>query len=666
MSYHHLNRLHPSSSGGDTALSGTVSERSEPRRATGLWADWKWELLLLLLSVLSLVATAVTLYRLSGNSLESWGGFFLGPNTVVSILAAISKASLAFAVSSCVAQAKWNWYRRGRDHLLIFERFEEASKGPWGSVRLLGTIWVRHWSALGALIIITLLAYEPFMQTIITQYGVLDVDHSGAQAATGRCLRLDSGRVSFDGAGGGGYVSIENGTETFNCGVPDPPRSQPDFGMTAAVYNGFQSVLEKQKLNATHIGSQRFEYMAMDKENGSYFDNMCSSANYFTISLYNYTAFSAGIIGMANHDGIRNNASYDICMLNNTVTYLTTRSTKNISRSFSVADTSTTATFALFQGLRASDPYTQGQEEWQRSQPTAFECQLSFCAKLSSSRYENGQVVEQVLDSWSQPVPDSYRPLHCPGDQRTGDSRFSERNPFERDDFQVAIPAAEGSKKYGLPREGLKFNVSQAAVLSMVDWFEHTFGSSKMIYPAIALNSSVGIAEVLFNSSSSSSNNGSGNNLDGVSSVFAAVADSLSIWMRDAALTSDTGRDTNPPHVGTMKRWAIHYGVRWPFLVLPLLLEATGVLHVCFTIRETKRLGVAAWKDSALATLVYGLDGEENRALLKEADAQGQMDRAARKMRVGMVGGGSIVHVPELEPDELLEDNVPLTDTRGW
>ncbi|KAK7966072.1 uncharacterized protein PG986_000349 [Apiospora aurea] len=348
MSSHHLDRLHPSPSGGDTALSGTVSERSEPvssfdRRATGLWAAWKWELLLLLLSVLSLVATAVTLYRLSGNSLESWGGFFLGPNTVVSILAAISKAALAFAVSSCVAQAKWNWYRRGRDHLLIFERFEEASKGPWGSVRLLRTIWVRHWSALGALIIISLLAYEPFMQTIVTQYGVLDVDYSSAQAATGRCLRLDSGRVSFGGAGGGGYVSIENGTETFNCGVPDPPRSQPDFGMTAA-----------------------------------------------------------------------------------------------------------------------------------------------------------------------------------------------------------------------------------------------------------------------------------------------------------------------------------HYGVRWPFLVLPLLLEAAGALYLCFTIRETKRLGIAAWKDSALATLVYGLDGEENRALLKEADVQGQMDRAARKMRVGMVGGGSIVRVPEMEPDEFLEDCVPLTDTRGW
>ncbi|KAK8041249.1 hypothetical protein PG994_014256 [Apiospora phragmitis] len=531
-SYHHLHHLHHSSSGGDTVLSVTVSEPSAPascfdaasaysqyptwtqkeedidhhprqqRRATGLWADWKWELFLLLLSILSFVATAVTLYHLSGNSLESWGGFFLGPNTLVSILAAVSKTSLAFAVSSCVAQAKWNWYRRGQDNLLVFERFDQASKGPWGSFRLLGAIWMRHWSALGALIILVLLAYEPFLQTIITQYGVLDFDHSYIQATTGRCLRLDSGRLNFDGGGGGGGVFYPDvGAETRPCSVPDWPRSQPDFGMTAAVYSGFQSITEKQKLNAKcadiskHIERQPIEYIENGNENVSSVDNMCSGANYlYPSDNYTYTAFSVRDLSIANHDGIQNDASYDICGLTNTATYLVTGSMKTISRSFNVANTSTTtATFVLFQGLRASEAYNQDKEAWQDSHPTAFECEPSFCAKL----YSLG--------------------------------------------------------------------------------------------------------------------------LDGVSSAFEAVADSLSIWMRDSTLASDTGSDTNPnpPHVGTVKRWTIHYGVRWWFL-----------------------------------------------ALLKEADVQDTMDRAAREMRVGIVGG-SIAHVPDLEPDDLLEDNVSLSSHRG-
>ncbi|KAK8001903.1 hypothetical protein PG991_014125 [Apiospora marii] len=651
------------------------------RRASSHWAGWKWELLLLLLSILSFVATVITLYRLNNTSLDSWT-FFLGLNTVVSILAAISRAALAFAVSSCVGQAKWNWYRRKQDSLYVFERFDQASRGPWGSLRLLATVRIRRWSALGAPIILTLLAYEPFMQTIITQYGVLDVDHSNGQATTGRCLRLDSGRVNFDGAGGGGFIVVNDGSDTLSCGVPDPPRSQPEFGMTAAVYNGFQSISDKRKLNAfvncptgnctfdnftslgicnkcadisEHIGRQRHDsyFSNADDSNVASFDNMCSHANYFTMSIYNYTAFNVGNLSIANHDGLQNAASYQTCMLNDTVTYLTTNSTKLISKSFSIANTSTTTTFALFRIMRASDGYIQGKELWQDSRPTAVECELSFCAKLYSSKYENGQVIEQVLDSWSQPVPDSYKPLTCGGDERTWESQFSEQTAIgRRSDFQVAIPAAEDNAKLGIPKEGLSFNVSQAAVLSMMNWFENSF-SSKMIHPATATNSSVGIAEILYNSST----NGS---LDGVSSVFDAVADRLSLWMRDSTLAaSETGKDVNPPHIGTMKRWTIHYGVRWPFLALPLILEVAGALYVGYSIWETKRLGVAAWKDSALATLVYGLDGEENRALLKEADMQGRgkMKRAAREMRVGMVGDSivRVVRVPELEPDELLD-----------
>ncbi|KAK8017560.1 hypothetical protein PG993_013886 [Apiospora rasikravindrae] len=709
MSYHHL---HPSSSGGDTALSRTVSERSEPissfgvppayshyptsiqkgvdidhphrrqQRATSLWAEWTWELLLLLLGVPSLVATAVTLYRLSGNSLESWGGFFLGPNTVVSILAAIPKTSLAFAISSCVAQSKWNWYRRGRDHLLIFERFDEASKGPWGSFRLLGTIWIRHWSALGALIILILLAYEPFMQTIITQYGVLGADHSNDHATTGRCTRLDSGYMIFSGDQGNPN-DFEGGGRCYSY---RQVKSQPDFGMTAAVYSGFQSISEKRRHNATvncstgnctfddftslgicskcadiseHVEKHSVVFMPtypVDekpyRQNASYFDNMCSFGNSGGMLSMNwtYTNFSVGVLGIANHNGIQNVEGRG-CNLERTTTYLTIRSTKNIPMSFNVANASTGTAFVLFQGLRAPDAYVQGKQAWEDSQPTAFECELSFCAKLYSSKYENGQIIEHVVDSWSQPVLDSYKFIDCSLQSYTPLSGNAGLGP--QTDFQVAVPMTEGTK-YGLP-ENLRYNVSQAAVVSIVDWFEHTFGN-KMIYPAIASYTSAGIAEVLYSSKSKGKED-----IDAVSDVFEAVADSMSVWMRDIQLR---GMNNDTTHTGTANRWIIHYGLRWPFLVLPLVLEVTGALYVGFTIWDTERLGVAVRKDSALATLVYGLDGEENRALLKEADVRGKLDHAARKMRVGMVDG-SIVHAPELEPDELLEDSVPLNDLRG-
>lgn len=176
--YQFLHHRRPPSSGGSTAPFVAVNEQSDAARSSvddeapthsrdedvsvkeeeksvptpknrvrSSWVEWKWELLLLLLSILSFVATVITLYRLNNTSLDSWG-FFLGLNTVISILAAISRAALAFAVSSCVGQAKWNWYRRKKDSLYVFERFDQASRGPWGSFRLLGTIWLRYVSIL--------------------------------------------------------------------------------------------------------------------------------------------------------------------------------------------------------------------------------------------------------------------------------------------------------------------------------------------------------------------------------------------------------------------------------------------------------------------------------------------------------------------------------------
>lgn len=175
--------------------------------------------------------------------------------------------------------------------------------------------------------------------------------------------------------------------------------THPEFGMTAAVYNGFQSISEKQGFNAsvscltgnctfpdfTSLGvCSRCADISMHIErriaspgdktsggDGPSLDNMCSSLNWaFAVSNYTYTSVRIGTLSIANHDGIQNNAGYSICSITNTTTYLAIESTKNISMSFSIANASAPTTFVLFRGLRASDAYTLGKEAWQDSQPT--------------------------------------------------------------------------------------------------------------------------------------------------------------------------------------------------------------------------------------------------------------------------------------------------------
>lgn len=97
---------------------------------------WRVQIGLLILSVCSLVAITVLLATEYGISLEHWT-FYSSLNTIVSVLGTISRASLATAVASCLAQEKWNWFLNREDHLLMFDRLEGASRGSIGSLKLL-------------------------------------------------------------------------------------------------------------------------------------------------------------------------------------------------------------------------------------------------------------------------------------------------------------------------------------------------------------------------------------------------------------------------------------------------------------------------------------------------------------------------------------------------
>ena len=89
----------------------------------------------LLISTLSLAAAIAVMASQNGKSVAEWD-FPTSINTVVAILGAINKATLAFTISACLGQHKWNWFKTRDDKLGIFEKFNEA-RGPWGSLFLI-------------------------------------------------------------------------------------------------------------------------------------------------------------------------------------------------------------------------------------------------------------------------------------------------------------------------------------------------------------------------------------------------------------------------------------------------------------------------------------------------------------------------------------------------
>lgn len=59
-------------------------------------------------------------------------------NAFVAVFSAVAKAALILPVSEAIGQLKWIWFRDGR-RLYDFHAFDNASRGPLGSVLLLGT-----------------------------------------------------------------------------------------------------------------------------------------------------------------------------------------------------------------------------------------------------------------------------------------------------------------------------------------------------------------------------------------------------------------------------------------------------------------------------------------------------------------------------------------------
>lgn len=97
---------------------------------------WAWEYLALALSASAVTALIILLACIDDMPLSHWRSSF-SPTTTISILAAVARATLGFAISSCLGQAKWTWFRKHPDKLLTFERFDDASRGPWGSFWLI-------------------------------------------------------------------------------------------------------------------------------------------------------------------------------------------------------------------------------------------------------------------------------------------------------------------------------------------------------------------------------------------------------------------------------------------------------------------------------------------------------------------------------------------------
>ncbi|CAG7944807.1 unnamed protein product [Penicillium salamii] len=144
------------------------NEAHRSSQGTKLGADtWLWEASAIIFSILCFTAMfcVVRVYDQQASPSLPYG---ITLNSVISILGTASKSSLIFAVAESLGQLKWMWFWKSRKPLRDFQSFDSASRGPWGSVVMLWQHKGATIASLGALITILALAFDPFLQQVLT------------------------------------------------------------------------------------------------------------------------------------------------------------------------------------------------------------------------------------------------------------------------------------------------------------------------------------------------------------------------------------------------------------------------------------------------------------------------------------------------------------------
>lgn len=160
----------------------------EPRKSTEtnttVLATWWLECVCLLLMVIALIAVAVTVYKYEGMPQPRWR-YSVTVNTLIALYTVIITAAMVKILSSGLSQLKWLWYSKQRC-LGDIEYWDQATRGPWGSLCLLWRLRARDLIAiLGALTIVLAILLAPLTQLLV-QYRTCRILDSGSNATISR------------------------------------------------------------------------------------------------------------------------------------------------------------------------------------------------------------------------------------------------------------------------------------------------------------------------------------------------------------------------------------------------------------------------------------------------------------------------------------------------
>ncbi|KAF2456143.1 hypothetical protein BDY21DRAFT_269656, partial [Lineolata rhizophorae] len=544
---------------------------------------WFLEIASWIFSAACMGAILICLFVFDGKPLRQW---FLGLslNAYISVLSRVATSALLHPTSQALGQLKWSWFRKKSKKMWDFEIFDDASRGPWGSVMLIILTKGKALAAGGALIVILSLGLESFFQQVLS---VEDhwVPHSFGTVARSVQYNPKSPEIKTEGVTNlfqnRDIESIalpfftDNGTHPLPFGngtAPEIPLVCPTNNCTWEPYNSLAVCSSCEDV------SQYLHFGCIDGP-VDWFNNGTelevepgpnrTSCGYF---LNSTTDSPVLMSGYALHPNTNTPGEALVMRTFPLTNVFTRRPYYGGSIHFQEIQN------PIIDFIWVSTP--EGAEGvYDHHPPVAQECVLSWCVKTFQSTYNFGEYVQGEV------APPFYNTTKQP---------YPWQEPDEND-----IPDYDGKLEITPPGQNLTFGMTNRTMAEVILVFDDAFPSYQT---ALGVSGPLQfrytnqfpppLTQVLEHNPWEASSN--------ISFHMGRLAHAMTNTVR-----SFSGEDV----VGRAWSSETFVRIRWEWLSLPLFVLFSGLAFLAATIvkssREKEDVGI--WKTSAIPVLLNGL-----------------------------------------------------------
>ncbi|KAI1076771.1 hypothetical protein F5B20DRAFT_572619 [Whalleya microplaca] len=493
---------------------------------------WLFEIIAWFISSLALAAIIVTIAITDEKPLPQWP-MNITLNSFVSFMSTLMKAALLIPVTESISQLKWVWFKRAKS-MDDIQTFDEASRGSWGSMKLIFMTKRLHLAKLGAFITIVTLGVDPFIQQVIV-YPTRTVPSIVSNSSVP--IALEYSNYTF-----GEIMAIR----------------EPTLGMKSAINNGIYDtnahpqddfLLSPQCATGNCTWPETYQSLAVCTK--------CAN----TTSLITKNCTTSGALTYCEYtlpnkfmfDGLQRGRMY----MNATGTVAT------INFNNTQSTISSITTMRGLHDLSSSNLFGV----------VSNECVLYFCVNEYRAEVSDGIFKETVVAT------------------HTGKA-----DPVMGENITITVPPS-GNRTTA--RDFIVYSDAWRAI----KWHFSDFWNGNVTGQTGERSSSNEVLTALYDLGEDGSGTGA-QKPGGENDTIAAVAASMTKFLRLSAQTASTTKNPDDVKaVGTAWTAEVYVHVRWPWMILPIAVEALALVFLVSTIVQSKVSGMAVWKSSTLPML---------------------------------------------------------------